>query len=174
MSMRRRHNLVLALYPSTRGIAFALFEGPLAPVDWSVSEMRGKDKNWRCLRRVRDILRRYTPDVLVLQDMSETGTKRASRIRRLNAAIDALASERGIPVYCYSRAQVRACFSHAAPATKHDIAEAIARHIPAFERFVPPVRKPWMSEHVRMDLFDAVALALTYFHAEGARLLQAA
>ncbi|WP_156527887.1 hypothetical protein [Bradyrhizobium stylosanthis] len=42
-------------------------------------------------------------------------------------------------------------------------AERIAKHIPAFEQYVPPPRKPWMSEDRRMGLFDAAALALTFF-----------
>ena len=42
------------------------------------------------------------------------------------------------------------------------IAETIAKHIPAFDRYLPPPRKPWMSEDPRMAVFDAVALALTF------------
>jgi len=41
--------------------------------------------------------------------------------------------------------------------TKHKIAEAIAKHIPALDLYVPPARKPWMSEKARMGIFDAAA-----------------
>ena len=47
------------------------------------------------------------------------------------------------------------------------LAELIAKHIPAFERYVPPPRKPWMSEDSRMGLFDAAALALVFYKKEG-------
>jgi hypothetical protein len=50
---------------------------------------------------------------------------------------------------------------------KQIIAEAIARHVPAFERYVPPPRKPWMSEDARMGLVDAAALGLVFFQREG-------
>jgi hypothetical protein len=43
------------------------------------------------------------------------------------------------------------------------MAEVIAKHIPAFVRYVPPPRKPWMSEDARRELFDAAALALVFF-----------
>jgi len=43
--------------------------------------------------------------------------------------------------------------------TKDTIAAAIAKHIPAFERFLPPPRKLWKSEDARMGIFDAAALA---------------
>jgi Holliday junction resolvasome RuvABC endonuclease subunit len=163
MNSRKRYNMVLTIYPNTRGFAFVAFEGPLSPVDWSVKEARGRQKNSRCLLGVAALLDQYRPDVLVLQDMSSSGTRRALRLRELNASIEELAGDQGIPVYAYSRAQVRQAFASFGFGTKHSIAEAIAKHIPAFERHLPPPRKPWMSEDARMSLFDAAALALTFF-----------
>ena len=52
-------------------------------------------------------------------------------------------------------------------ANKQVIAGLIAKHIPAFERHVPPPRKSWMSEDARMGLFDAAALALLFFQRAG-------
>src|SRR5262245_46393413 len=56
---------------NTRGFAFVLFEGPLAPVDWSVREARGSRKDARCLARVSAILDQYLPDVLVVSPSVE-------------------------------------------------------------------------------------------------------
>jgi hypothetical protein len=86
---------------------------------------------------------------------------------KLNEAIAGLASSRGIPVHAYSRDEVRNMFGYLGAPNKHTIAEAIAKHIPAFERYVPPPRKPWMSEDARMGLFDAAALALVFFQRAG-------
>ena len=47
--------------------------------------------------------------------------------------------------------------------TKREIAEAIVREFPELEPRLPPVRKIWMSEDVRMSIFDAAALAITFF-----------
>ena len=47
------------------------------------------------------------------------------------------------------------------------MAELIAQRIPAFERYVPPPRKPWMSEDARMGLFDAAGLGLVFFERAG-------
>jgi hypothetical protein len=44
------------------------------------------------------------------------------------------------------------------------MAEVIARHIPAFKLYIPPAKKPWMPEHLRMGIFEAAALAWMYFH----------
>ncbi len=160
---RRRYELVLSIYLTTRGFAFTLFEGPLSPVDWGTTDMRGLLKNRRCERAVQALLVRYRPDVLVLQDMSENGTRRVSRIRRLNNAIAELEENLGVPIARFSREQVRRCFAAFGATTKQAIAEAVAKHIPAFERYVPRIRKPLMSEDKRMALLEADAIVFRIF-----------
>jgi hypothetical protein len=163
MNQPRRYAVVLSVYLNTRGFAFVLFEVPLSPFDWRVKEVRGRGKHSRCFTKVETIFGRYQPDILVLQDTSPSGTVRAPRINRLNAAVLKLGEGLGIPVYIYSRDVVLSAFAHLGAANKQGIAEVIAKHIPAFERYVPPPRKPWMSEDARMGLFDAAALALVFF-----------
>jgi hypothetical protein len=167
MNAPRRHRLVLAVYLSTQGFAFVLFEGPLAPFDWGVHgpPPRGVNKNLWCLRRIAEILRRSTPDVLVLQDMARSAIRRTPRIRRLNETIGEMGERIGIPVCAHSREDVRELFRQNGIPTKHAVAEAIARQIPALARYQPRRRKPWLTEDRRMALFDAAALALTFFHA---------
>jgi hypothetical protein len=106
MTSRQRYDLVLAIHLQSRGFAFVLFEGWPALVDWGVYDARGSDKNARCLDRIGSLLALHTPDVLVLQDMSEKGTRRARRIRELNRDAAKLANRRNIDVRMYSRAQV--------------------------------------------------------------------
>jgi hypothetical protein len=45
--------------------------------------------------------------------------------------------------------------------TKRDRAVAIAEAFPELASRLPRVRRPWMSEDERMNIFDAMALALT-------------
>jgi hypothetical protein len=160
---RLRYNLALAIYLTAHGFAFTLFEGSLAPIDWGIVRRDGPEKNRECLKAISAFLQRYHPDVLVLQDTSWTGTQRPHRITALNAAMLKRAEEFGISACVFSRDQVRAAFSDVRPVTRHAIAQAIVRHIPAFEGFLPAPRKWWNSEDPRMGLFDAAALALTFF-----------
>jgi len=161
MNLVGRHRLVLAIYPNARGFAFVVFEGPFAPVDWGTMVARGAAKNRQCIRRVGELFSRFQPDVVVLQDMSTT--PRARRIQRLNEAIAMLGETQGIILTKRSREDVRKQFEYLHSPTKHQIAIAIARHVPAFERLLPPVRKPWMSESGRMGIFDAAALIFAFF-----------
>lgn len=161
-----RHRLVLAVYLSSRGFAFVLFEGPLSPYDWGVHAIHGPRKNAYCLRRIDKILKTYRPDALIAQDMSIAGTRRADRIQRLNESIAEAADAYGVPIYAYSHHHVRHIFRTLPIVTKQTMAEAVAKNIPVFERYLPPERKPWMSEHARMALFDAAALGLAHFQSQ--------
>jgi hypothetical protein len=159
----QRYELVLAIYLTRRGLSFVLFEGSLSPLDWGSSRRYGPEKNDHCLKIAGALFRRYHPDVLVLQDTSWTGTQRSQRIMNLNAALFELAERQGLPVCAFSRDGVRTVFGYLGSPTKRAIAEVIAKHIPAFEPYLPPERKPWMEEDARMGIFDAAALALTFF-----------
>jgi hypothetical protein len=163
MNSLRKHALTMSLYLNSRGFAFVLFEGTLSPYDWGVFDARGPEKDRHVVHKVRCLLRQYVPDVLVMQDMSPEGTPRAIRLTLLNSELAAIAHELGMPLFTYSRDEIYAGFNSMGFANKQMLAKLIARHIPAFERHVPPPRKPWMSEDARMGLFDAAALALLFF-----------
>src|SRR5262249_4851728 len=136
-------------------------------------EVRGGEKNARCLKRVESLLALHSPDALVLQQMSRNDN-RAPRIQQLNRNIAELGKGYDIAVHTYRRTELCESFEHHFDATtKQRIAETIAQQIPALSLYLPPERKPWRSEHVRMGIFEAAALAWMYFH-HGRRGAQAA
>ena len=156
-------DIVLAIYPTTRGIAFALMKSPLAPIDWGIKGVQGRDKNALYLERVSALLDINQPDVVVLEDPTSPRLRRSARIERLTRAIETLARDQVIDVHRYPRSAVQVCFSQFGARTRYEIAVAIATRVPAFERFLPPRRKLWESEDARMGIFRAAALAFTYY-----------
>lgn len=167
MKRNSTYPLVLSVYPTSKGFAFVLFHTPLAPYDWGVKAVRHRDKNLHTIREVMKLIDQYRPDALVIEDTTETGTKRSSRIRRLYRKLDAEVTVEGIDVYAYGRDAVRMCFEKFEATTKHQIAVAIAGHIEAFAHRLPPKRKIWQSPDGRQSLFDAAALGLTFYAAAG-------
>jgi len=157
-------DIVLAIYPTTYGIAFVLMKSPLAPIDWGIKGVPGRDKNALLLKKVSALLDANQPDVVVLEEPTEPRVRRSPRIERLTRAIEFLAQEQVIDVKRYSRSIVQDCFIQLGARTRYETAVAIASRILAFERFLPPRRKLWMSEDVRMGIFGAAALALTYYN----------
>ena len=113
--------------------------------------------------RSRDALCQYRPDVVVLEDHSAKSSRRSTRIRKLGQRIVALASSSGVRVKLFSREKVRRVFFDDGEGTKHALAEILAKRFPEELGFrLPPKRQPWMSEDYRMDIFDAIALALIH------------
>lgn len=156
-------NLVLSLYPFSRGFAFVLFEGPESPFDWGVKEIKEKHKNTKTLDAIRRIIDRYRPEVVVIEDTTDKGSRRTSRIRKLYRMLVHVAKAEYVELRRCSRKEVKACFASVGASTKYEIAKAIATQIPGFTHRMPAIRKPWMSEDPRQSLFDAAALGLTYF-----------
>lgn len=155
---------VLSVYATGKGLAFAVFEGPLSTVDWGIKQVREKQKNPAVLKAVGDLIERWQPDTLIIEQCAEKGNRRSPRIRRLYRAIAALGRSQCLEVHCYSRAQVRQCFDERFGAsTKPDIARAICGLLPEFAHRLPPVRKPWMGEHSGMGIFSAAALVFAFF-----------
>jgi hypothetical protein len=168
MSRAESKRLVLALHPFTRGLAFALFEAPLSPIDWSIKDVRGKQKNARMLEAAKKLIEQHQPDVLVLEECVGPHTRRGGDVRRLLKLIANHGVGQSIEVHTYARASIRECFRAVGATTRYEIAQAIASQIAAFGHQLPPLRKLWMSEDVRMGLFDAVSLVMTFYrHAGG-------
>jgi hypothetical protein len=115
---------------------------------------------------MRELLAFYRPDMLITEDYKGAGSRRGSRIRELIDAISDLAAKEGVASRSFSRAEVRDCFGLTA---KRAIAQSIAQEFPELEPRLPPVRKIWMSEDARMNIFDAVGLGMTFFYAKGKR-----
>ena len=158
---------MLALYPTSRGFAFALFEGSTNPVDWGVKDVKGPQKNSSTLEAIDKLTDQYEPDAVVLEDTSAKGTRRSARIRRLYTGVARHAAKKKIEVARYSCQEVRETFAPDGAFTKYEIAKTIARQIPAFAHRLPRFRKLWMSEDPRQGLFDALALGLVYYRDDG-------
>lgn len=163
---------VIAIDPTSRGFGFAVFEGPDRLVDWSVVQIR-KNKEDKCLQRMVDLIARYQPDVLVLEDPKGCGSRRCCRVQKLLGRVERLTDEGAILTRHFSRSKVRRAFSDSGATTKHEIAAEIARRFPELAPRLPRFRKPWMSEDDRMSIFDAASFGLTFFHSGGRRRSQA-
>jgi Holliday junction resolvasome RuvABC endonuclease subunit len=159
-SKNPKHFRVLAIAPSTRGFGFAVLEGPDVLADWGVKTVQG-NKNVQSLAKVEELITHYRPGVMVLQDTKVS--RHAPRIKTLSQKIAALAATHGVGVELFSREQLRRGFFADGQGTKHAVAEIIAQRFPdELASRLPPKRKPWVSEHYQMGIFDALALAMVF------------
>lgn len=161
---------VLAIQPNTRGFGYVVFEGPGPSrlIDWGCAHVPGAN-NQSCLARLASLLCRYAPDVLVIENHVGQDSRRRTRVRQLVFGILKLAAVAKLTVRTFSRSRVRETFSDARAVTKDQIAAVLAGRYSELASRLPPIRRTWMSEDPRMAIFDAAALALTYFDARERR-----
>lgn len=162
MSGYTHRPFILSVYPTSRGFAFVLFEAAEAPFDWGSKEIRERKKNQKTLEKIEKLLDRYQPEALVIED-TRGKSVRSERVMRLYRMILHLAETKAVPVFRYSKQEVRQCFSSVGASTKYEIALAIAEQIPSFLHRLPPIRKIWKSADARQALFDAAALGITHY-----------
>jgi Holliday junction resolvasome RuvABC endonuclease subunit len=160
MTATNIHRL-LSIDLCNRGIGFIVLEPPDRLVDWGIKRVANTD-GAKAVAAVRDLLELYRPGLLVLEDCTGRNNRRGARVRLLIFQFMALAKEKRTPVKTYSVAQVQKAFAKRSAFTKRQIACAVALQLPVLVRFLPPLRKIWMSEDPRSSIFDAAAFALTY------------
>ena len=153
---------ILAIDPTCRGFGFAVLEGPATLVDWDLRVTR-RQSSALVARKVLDLLQRYEPHVLVVEDCNARGSRRGERARRFIEAACGLAKSRRVRVVRVTVSAVHEMFDDQRCTSKHDIATAITEQFPYLANRLPPERRAWMSEAERMAIFDATAFGLTYY-----------
>ena len=109
-------------------------------------------------------VRFYQPDVLILPDVNAADTRRAARIKILHRKIAALAKKQQLKLLLITNTQVRTHLLDGPTGTKFAVAQTLAAKFPTDLKLrLPPKRRPWMSEDPRMDIFDAVGLAVAFW-----------
>jgi hypothetical protein len=164
----RHRKSALAIFPSGNGFGWMLFDGPLAPVDWDISRIADRErtqerKNARCIEKLEQILTKYRPATLVLEEFENGETRRAERIRQLCRSIISLAAVTAVPVRIISRNQIRSCLESQHPKTRYEVAKVVASYIREIGHRLPKPRKPWKPEDPRMALFNAAALLIVHY-----------
>jgi len=149
---------VLAIDPFSRGVGFAVLEGPECLIDWGL-RTTGRADNAKAVRVIEKLIDRFRPDVLALEDWDSAGSRRCGRVQEL---LDRIAAAEGtrVLVRLITRRQIRAIGQLPQTSTKHGRACFIAERFPELQAFLPPFRKLWMPEDDRMSIFDAVSFAL--------------
>lgn len=163
-------SLVLGIHAITRGFGWAAFTGPLAL--WNAGTIRIPEySNERTLRRVEKLLERLRPELLVLEAYELPAKERSERMTLLYRAIAATARDLGIDVAILPRSDVQAVFMRVGAKTRHEIAGAVARQVPALQYLLPRRRRSWEVEELNTALFCAAALVLAHYALDATRLL---
>ncbi len=144
-----------------------IFEGPDFLIDWGVRHVEGP-KNKASIAAAGELISRYHPQIMILEDVLAKGCRRRKRVRELVEVLDRYGRERGLTVRKVAQARVKKLFLPLGIRNKDQMARFVATRFPELARYLPPERKPWMSEDLRTAIFDAAAFALAFFLASKA------
>lgn len=135
---------VLAVDPFSRGVGFAVLEGPESLIDWGL-RTTGQADNERSARVIEKLIDRFRPDVLALEDWGSDGARRCKRVQML---LDRIASTEGkrLLVRLITRHELRAIGPLPQTNTKYGRACLLAERFPELHAFLPRFRKLWMPE----------------------------
>jgi hypothetical protein len=153
---------VLAIDPTHRGFGYIILEGPERLIDWGITQVRGM-RNRASIAAAEELIRHYRPQIMVLEEVAERNCRRCPRVRQLIEALEHYGRERGLTVRKVARTTVKKTFLPSGIRNKNQMARFIVIRFPELARYLPPERKPWMSEDPRMAIFDAAAFALALF-----------
>ncbi len=167
--MTRSLPLVIAIYPTAKGFGWVIFEAPLCPVDWGTARS-GRARNAKLVSRFERLCSRYKPDVLVLEDAEDPAFSRTARLRALSKDLNYAAAARCMSVQVFRRHQILEVFAPYGAKTRYEIAEYLSSEIDALKCRKPKRRKIWENLDQRQSLFDAAALARSYFFLRAAFL----
>lgn len=156
--------LVLGVHPTVRGLAWVLFEGPGAPIDWGLVYAR-REINAACLDRLNHIVDRYRPETLVMEAFDRRSGRRGPRVRALCEAINRLCEGEAVAIHSYSAQEIRRALALPIRADRQTIAMRIAEHVRVFVHRAPRPRRAWDPSDRRTALFAAAAVVLTHFEA---------
>ena len=152
---------VLAIALTARGFGYSVLENNVM-LEYGHKEVRG-NKNSQSVSKIEKLLKQFLPSLLVLQDVNAAGCHRAPRIKTLHRQIIELAGNLKIKVSLFSGKLLRMALVGDVKGTKHEMAEFLAQKYHAeLAGKLPAKRRAWENEDGRMDMFDAVGLALGF------------
>jgi len=163
--MRKNNPTVLALYPNTRGLGYAVFDSPKDLVDYGMGYIKPVS-NTKTITRVKEYIQHYKPDIVLVRAIRQSESRKMKRVENLVAHICNQASAQGLKVYRYNRNQIQEIFSQFGSSTKFHISKKISEWYPELQNIKNPVRKFWETEYHNAGIFDAISLGVTHFYIE--------
>jgi Holliday junction resolvasome RuvABC endonuclease subunit len=159
--MKKDMVIILSFYPNARGLGYACIEMPKNLRDSGVITVQ-PTCNKKILERITKFVEFFKPTIIVVKDYNSEYSRHSKRVAELVESITNYAKEIKVPIYRYSRDQIRDVFEQFGSKSKYEIAQTIITIFPQLTSRAPKIRKPWMKEDYNMGIFDALALVITH------------
>lgn len=158
--MTEKPNVVLSIYPNAYGLGYICLSWPKNIIDFGLATTRPLC-NRKLFKRFMKFIQFYKPEIVLLRE-SDNLLQSAKRSHRLIRKMAEHAEQMKLPVFRYSRQQVRDVFDNFNSHTKYEIALTIAEGYPELKNRMPKLRGKWRAEDPHMAIFDAMALTIAH------------
>ena len=153
---------ILAIALSTGGFGFVVMEGKRTIIEFGRRVADG-DKNAQSLAKMKKLLNFYRPDDWCFKTWRPKvhAASQDQNAKPANQKGDGEAKDSG---KTYFRKAIADLAARQSTGTKQEMAATLAAQFPdELASRLPPKRKLWTSEDARMDIFDAMALAVVFW-----------
>lgn len=157
--------LTLVLYPNYFGMGYLVCENPKELLNYGIARITPFTKD-RYIKRLRKLLKQYRPALVVLRGYSDTDRRTSKRVKSVIEGFKREADENNIPVYQYSRDQIKDVFSQFGGKSKFAITRTIGKWYPELAPRLPRFKRNSDLEDYNMGLFDVFALMLCHHYLE--------
>jgi Holliday junction resolvasome RuvABC endonuclease subunit len=158
--MSEQSNVVLAIYPNARVIGYACVEWPEKILDSGLAAV-WPIYHGKLLKRVIRFIDFYKPALIVIRT-SDNSSRSTTRAQKLSDEVSEYANGINLPVYRYTREQVKDVFEQFGAGNKHDMAKRITEWRSELKWFMPKLRETGWDEENNMAIFDAFSLIVTH------------
>lgn len=163
MSKSKKRKTILALFPNTVGICYAVFQGSEL-IDYGIGYVRPVN-NQKSLKKVKRYLDFHNPDVVLIRELSKPKAILNQRNDKLIQSIcELINSKQKIELQTYNRDVIQETMSLYEVYSKYQIMQKLIFWFPQLESYEYPHREDWMNENHNTGLFSAVSLAVVYMH----------
>ena len=150
---------VLALEIRSQRIGYVLFEDPKRLLDWGV--MYDTKKPAKVIRKIRRLCRIFKPHIICYEKKKNM----AGPCRSLVQLMYENSKDINISMHCLPHERFGKKTNTGR--NKYERAQILASSFPEIAEHLPPVRKPWDKEPVKILVFDAAAVGIAYFNRHG-------
>lgn len=157
--------LVVTLYPNAFGMGYVISETPKELINYGIAKIRPLTKD-KYVKRLHKFIKEYRPALILLRDYTDSDNRISKRVMKVIDAFEREAKELELPIFKYSRDDIKEVFSQFDGNNKYVISKTITSWYPELKRYMPDIRKYPNPEHYRMGIFDAFALMLTHHYLE--------
>ncbi len=157
--------LTLVLFPNYFGMRYLICENPKELLNYGMSKIRPFTKD-RYIKRLHKFLKQYKPALVILRGYETDDNRISKRTINVINSFKNEAEANNIPVYQYSRTQIKEVLSEFGGKSKFGIAKTISHWYPELSSRMPQFKMNSDLEDYNMGLFDVFALMLTHHYLE--------